>query len=105
MQTALIRRPGRSLYSHYHLTLGREFDSVAYQVDYDLTQAPRIAQHYVWNFGRALADQFQILRRGVDTQRFAGVFNATPQVELNVFEIKFSCLDLRKIEDVVDYPE
>lgn len=82
-----------------------ELDGIAYEIDDDLPQPPRVASQAPRSVRLNAHTELEILALRRVRQYRHRAFNALLQVEFNVFKQKFSGLDLGKIEDIVDEAE
>ena len=85
-----------------HVSLLRELDGVADQVQEDLTQSARVAGQNGWNVGGNAQQQLQVLFGRPGRERTKRIGDQIAKVEVDPLEFQFAGLDLREVEDVVD---
>ncbi len=83
----------------------RKLDGVVDEVDHDLPQSMVVAHDPSGHVLMDMADQLQPLLVGGDGERFHGVAQAFPQMELLMGQHELFGLDLGEIEDIVDHAE
>src|SRR5690348_3789527 len=75
---------------------------VSHQVDEDLPQPAGVAQQDFRNRRLNQAVQLQVLLMRAQGERPEGGLQAVPEIELQVVQLQLSCLDLGKVQDIVD---
>ena len=90
---------------HDDLTPLGELDGVAGQVDQDLAQPAGVSPHLRRDTVVDDACQLQPLAVGALRQEIAHVLDGLAQVEIDHLQLQLPCLDLGKIQDVVDHAE
>ena len=79
-----------------------ELDGVAQQVEQDLLQAQRIADHAVGHVGGDIGDEAQALGHGLRCQRLGRALDQLDGRQLDLLEVEAAGLDLGEVQDVVD---
>ena len=87
---------------YYDLAFIGELYRIADQVDQDLPQPPWISQQQVRGLGSDPAFQLQSLVRGALRERPEDVADRVSQREVDPLQIEFACLDLGKVQNVID---
>ena len=90
---------------HGDFAVGRELDGVADEIGEDLSQAQRVAQDPFRTVVRDLVGELEPLFLRVAGEHFHRVTDDLVEIEGQRLELELAGLDLREIEDVVDYPE
>ena len=85
-----------------HRALLGELERIAQQVEQDLLQAQRIADHALRHVGRDIGGELQALGGGLRRQRLGHALDQLDGRELDAFEVEAAGLDLGEVEDVVD---
>ncbi len=87
---------------HHHFAALGELDGVADQIDEDLPQANRVADHEIRHVRRDVAGQLQILGVGAEAETAHSVRHRVAQLELDGIEVELAGLYFGEVEDVVD---
>src|ERR1035437_6598617 len=82
-----------------------EFDRVADQIDNDLAEASRIAQHHARDIRQDVANQLEPFLLGPQRERLHEIGQMIADGKLNDLELELAELDFREIEDVVEDAE
>ena len=90
---------------HRDATLLGELDRVAGQIDQDLAQIVGVATNRRRNLGHDRDHELHVLRRGLSGDNAASAVDERMQVEVGPVERQLACLDLGKIEDILDEAE
>ena len=89
-------------YRYNYVARVRELDGIARQIQNDLTQPVRIADHHL-AFQVGIEKKLQAVCMSARRDGFEGFADAFQDIELDVLQIQFPSLDFGKIEDVVDH--
>src|ERR1700722_4280049 len=94
-------RPGIHCDPEPHFAVLGELNSVADEINQDLSQTVEVANQQIRDLGPDVADQSQAFLVGAYGQRLEGQVNAVSQVELGAVEVEPTRFDLGEVEDVV----
>ncbi len=103
VQTNLLLGLRFRLNADGYLTLLGELNGVVDEIEEDLPQATWIADERLGHFGRDMASQVQSLLAGAESEHSDDIVDGIAQVELDAIKVQLSCLDLGKVQDVVDH--
>ena len=82
------------LHAHDNLAFLRELDGVADEVDENLPQTHRIANHDVGHIGRNVAQKLQAAAMGANGEQLERIDQAVAQGELDRIEFELARFDL-----------
>src|SRR5712675_2180997 len=94
-----------NVYGHQNLPFVSELDGIPGEVDDHLLQTPWVAYELVRNRDSDAEIQIQPLQARSGCQRFDHFGQAAAKLEFHWLEFKRACLDLGKVENVVDHRE
>ncbi len=79
-----------------------KLDRIGGQVQQDLPQPPRIAHQQLRGLGSDTAFEVQPLVRGALREFPQRVGHRMPQGEVDTLQVELACLDLGKVQNIVD---
>ena len=88
MKDGLVGSIGLDLNPHNHFAFGGEFKRVSDQIHDDLPQPGWVSDQSVRQLGWNVAQEFQALLLGADTQGTGDVFQRVAQTEIDAFEVQ-----------------
>ncbi len=86
----------------HDLTLFREFDRIACEIDQDLAQSSRVAPEQGGYIGVDEVGKFEPSLLCPKTQHTHDIIDRYPEIKVDDLQVQFPHLDLGKVENIVD---
>ncbi len=86
-----------------HMAFFSEFQRIGYEIGYHLPQSDRIGWHETRRLRMGRGQQFEALFTRLGLKQGQGVIDAIEDIDLADLDLQLACLDLGKIENIVDH--